>query len=341
MNEIYLRADGSSTIGLGHIYRLITIGQYLQDKFKIIFILNSFSEDFLVKIINSVGFDYIKLPTFDSIIDEANFIAVNIIGKRSLIVLDGYQFNSMYEITLKQNGSKVVLIDDIGDREIAADVILNHSPGALEIQYKLVNPDSKLYLGPEFAILREPFLKEAHKNIELPQLYSTIFISMGGADPHNLTAFFLQAMLKNEDVRHINILLGGANRNDYSAFLSNVKITFFNNLMPDKIIQLVKESDLAICPASTISMELIAIGIPIMAGYSENNQMNIYLGLQKNSCVIPMGNLLLLDEKQISLHFYENRKVETILDLLKKQKRLVDGDSDKRIYKIFNDLYPC
>jgi hypothetical protein len=63
--------------------------------------------------------------------------------------------------------------------------------------------------------------------------------------------------------------------------------------------------------------------------------------LQKNSCVIPMGNLLLLDEKQISLHFYENRKVETILDLLKKQKRLVDGDSDKRIYKIFNDLYPC
>ena len=338
MNKVFLRGDGNSTIGLGHIYRLITIGQYLFNEYEVVFIIKNQPDIFLQNIIKEYRFSFIELPEFKLIGNEADFIVSNIAKPGSFIVLDGYQFNSSYEKILTDFGIRVILIDDLGNRKIGADAVLNHSPGADEIRYQLLNNKTKLYLGTNYAILREPFLKEALKKERLFDPYSIIFMSMGGADPQNLTTFFLNSLVNNPHVGQINVLIGGANKNDYSGYLNSDKIVFFKNLSPDEIIGLAKKCDLTICPSSTISIELISIGIPMLTGYFEENQKNIYSGLIKNKLAFPMGDIMILDDEKVTECFYKYRNTILISEIVKNQKHLLDGKSNERILNLFKDL---
>src|SRR5262245_15747675 len=70
----------------------------------------------------------------------------------SAIVLDSYAWSSDDIQKLTQTGLRVVIIDDLADRILPVDVIVNPSPVVVPSQYAAL-PGTRFLLGPQFAIL--------------------------------------------------------------------------------------------------------------------------------------------------------------------------------------------
>jgi spore coat polysaccharide biosynthesis predicted glycosyltransferase SpsG len=71
------------------------------------------------------------------------------------IAVDGYHFKDDYQKALKDNGLKVLFIDDYGHcNHYCADYVLNQNIYASESIYPSREPQTKLLLGLRHALLR-------------------------------------------------------------------------------------------------------------------------------------------------------------------------------------------
>ena len=109
-----------------------------------------------------------------------------LVGADDIIVLDGYDFNESYQDALiSSSKASLVCIDDIHSYPFRADVIINSSGGITPLEYTS-HPDTLFYLGPQYTLLRKPFLEMAEKRRKRLK-NQDVFICLGGADPGNQT----------------------------------------------------------------------------------------------------------------------------------------------------------
>jgi len=148
LNRIFIRADGSAKIGLGHLVRCNALAFMLKNDFQIFFVCKEIPDEIFTEITNN-GF---QVLTIDS---EKDFF--KILSKNEIVVIDHYGLGTNYQKQIKELGCKLVCIDDLHDKEFYADVIINHAEGILVEDYKCKSC-TKLYLGINYALLRFPFL---------------------------------------------------------------------------------------------------------------------------------------------------------------------------------------
>jgi spore coat polysaccharide biosynthesis predicted glycosyltransferase SpsG len=148
LNKVFIRADGSSEIGLGHLIRCNALALMLKNEFQIIFACKEIPIEIFTKISNN-GF---HIQSIDS---EDDFF--KILSKDEIVVIDHYGLDTNYQKKIKELGCKLVCIDDLHDKEFFADVIINHAEGILAKDYSC-KPYTKLFLGIKYALLRHPFL---------------------------------------------------------------------------------------------------------------------------------------------------------------------------------------
>ena len=91
--KIIFRADGSSTIGMGHFIRTLALAEMLKDDFHCIYATQSPSE-FQIKEIENVCKSWVGLPP-----DETHFdVFLNYVNSDEIVTLDNYYFDSEYDI---------------------------------------------------------------------------------------------------------------------------------------------------------------------------------------------------------------------------------------------------
>ena len=129
LKKIILRADGNSNIGLGHLYRIFALAEIYSNNYECIFVTKCSSE----LSIFPKGYKLILIPNQVSTKDEPKWLNNFFNSNKFLIILDGYHFNYNYQINLKKIGFNILLIDDFVEKNIAADVVVNH---ALSIKIK-------------------------------------------------------------------------------------------------------------------------------------------------------------------------------------------------------------
>jgi UDP-2,4-diacetamido-2,4,6-trideoxy-beta-L-altropyranose hydrolase len=177
--------------------------------------------------------------------------------------------------------------------------------------------------------------------IELNSNDSTIqkiLVSMGGADVHNISGKVMSALSSMEEIKKVYVLVGKVNQHNYDL-PKDSKFEIKNNLSSVEICNLLRECQLAICPASTTAIEACAIGIGILSGYTAENQMDILKGLEKNNCIINMGNLLDVSENEIIENITGLFKSKNQLNSMKiAQSNIIDGKSPNRFLELFNKL---
>ena len=81
---------------------------------------------------------------------------VNALQGNEIVVLDGYNFDTVYQTEIKSKGCKLVCIDDIHAYHFVADVVINHAPDISREQYSCESY-TKLYLGTEYLLLKKLF----------------------------------------------------------------------------------------------------------------------------------------------------------------------------------------
>ena len=329
--KILFRADGNSQIGLGHIYRCIGIAQRLKNYFSIIIAIHEPSESIQHNI--ELNAKLIKLPKFESYLEEATYIAKEIVQKLkiSIITLDGYFFDTQYQKILKEkNIITLVSIDDYQPFHYLSDIVINHAAG-LNVNMFSTEEYTRLYLGEDFLLLRNEFLHFRQKPKVISEI-KEIFICFGGTDEENYTYKILNSLVSDQDLR-FHVVIGSSNCNINSIkklHEGNKNIKLYINLSPKELADVMFNSQLGIIPSSTVSLEAQCCKMVLITGLTAKNQISIYNGLIQKNTVFGIQNF----------SSYNFSKLKILLARIKKQNfyfEPIDSKSDHLI-TLFRDI---
>jgi UDP-2,4-diacetamido-2,4,6-trideoxy-beta-L-altropyranose hydrolase len=331
--KIIFRADGSPSIGYGHVNRCLSLISILHEEFDCVFVSHN-TIPFLADRLESLGIPLllvseIRYPSADARgkDEEVPFDMTGIIQGNEIVVLDGYWFGPQFQRAIKQTGVKLVYIDDLAAFEQVADVVINQSPGLSESAYvNLIAKKTKLFVGPAYSTVKVPDrIRHRAKSFES---FSRLLICMGGADPMNFTT----ALLRQHEAliaryREVIVLLGAGfqmyQQVELAISTSNTRVEI--NLPKDDVYDLMAWASSAILPASTMAVEYAHVGGLLAIVQTAGNQKYFYKGLLDLDCAVVPERLTSFDSEAFEKMFFA-------------QRRIFDGRSDERLLKIFHTI---
>lgn len=326
--KIYIRADGSASIGLGHIVRCISLAYMLKNDFSIHFFSMEIPGSLKNEILQ-IGWDITEIA------NESDFL--NQITGNEIILLDGYQFDSEYQKQIKKKGCKLACINDFHDQYFFADLVINHAPGITEDDYES-EPYTRFLLGPDYSLLRPEFLdrKPIEKKCSTGPI-KTIFVCFGGSDSRNLTAKILSWIPSGGYL--VTVVLGNAfsHQKELNKVIDDRKdleVIVKSSLSAIEMREELEQADLAIVPSSGILFEVISQGVPVISGYYVDNQLGIYNGFKELGCIMDARFF----EKKDFLEVLEVIDFQIQNKIRQNQKKTIDGLSGSRIQKEFKKL---
>lgn len=290
--RIYFRADAGKEIGYGHFIRTLALADMLKDDFDCVFVTQA-PTDYQKAEVAKVC-QLVELPATD----EKFSLFLDMLHGDEIVVLDNYFYGTEYQQAIKGKGCKLVCIDDMHDKHYVADVVINH--GLSNKKLFDVEPYTRLCLGYCWALLRKPFYESILQRKEISDIDSLkILLCFGGVDSFRLTEKFARLLLAWDKKCEITAILGDGYLPD--SEISTFPINILKNIPASEMANLFSSCDLAILPASTVSLEALSRHSKIAAGYYVDNQKEIYEEYVSRNKIIPLGDLKNVDWHKLSL----------------------------------------
>lgn len=332
--KIIFRADGNSSTGLGHLYRIFSLVEIVKDTFDFICLTHESS----VRTIIPETYKTNIIPQKISSEQEADWLVDRFNPEDHIIIADGYQFNSSYQKAVKEKGFTLIYIDDLVKEHMYADIVINHAPSIEEEVYSK-ETYTTIARGTQYALLRPGFLDLAKKERKINTI-DTVFVCFGGTDPFNLTYKAVKALFKIDNIKAIHIVLGGAYKHTNVLALKSdsKKVHVHKNLTEEELIKVMLQCNFAIAPASTILYELCCVKMPILSGYYVANQELIYDGFSQNKAIFKAGNIEKYSEEDFLRELGGILDKNNFEEQLIAQSNLFDGQIKERHIKIINSL---
>jgi len=336
-HRIVLRADGNSIIGLGHVIRLLGLFEFIKNEFDCVFLIRK-PELKLKHIIGSYCRFLILEGTLKDEIEELSYL----LDSNDIVVLDGYYFDEEYQQYIKSKVHKLVMIDDKAEAYFYADLVINHGGALMKAKYK-TEPYTRLLLGTDYLILRNEFL-EAALTKRIVTKVDSVFICMGGADPFNITIKALKASIKCDFISRIIVITGSAysNNDDLKKALVEAPrskdVLYENNVNPSRLVELIRMCEIAICPSSSIALEVCCVKAGLLTGIVTDNQESIHNMLVSSDCCLSLNDFNETSVESIQVNLYRMNNVDYINTLIKNQSENIDGLSGRRFLQEFKLL---
>ena len=302
MLKIVIRADASINIGVGHVMRCVTLAKELKEHgADISFICRDF-QGHLKKLIQKQGFIVNLLPApkkeyirKENDLKHKSWLAVpwqqdaeevkDILGNEIVdwLIVDHYGIDYKWHKSLRGCTKHLMVVDDLADRKLDCDVLLDQTYGREQAAYASIVPKySRLFLGTEYALLRSEFSKLRYKAIEkrkgTPSI-KRILVSMGSMDPNNLTGQVLTGLAKVDwqERPAIDVILGSKSPELKSIIDLSIKSILDINVLQDieNMSELILEADLAIGAGGTTSWERCCLGLPSLIVQLAENQKQV------------------------------------------------------------------
>lgn len=274
--KIVFRADGYESIGMGHIYRCITLAyQFIEHDVEIV--TNCDYIDGIRKIQQT------RLP-YHLVKDNEEFIDYIKNNSVDIVVNDVLNTDKEYICKLKKNVPRVVNFEDQGDGAIYADAVVNAI-------YDNEPQRENLYNGFKYFVIRDEFLR-ATKNA-FNKDTKNILAMFGGSDPSNMSLRLYKIFQKisetNPDVR-FNIITGIG-----YMYKDELKSDEKHNIYVHNDVQLVSEfmseADLAITSQGRTIYELACMGVPsIVLAHHVRETTHIFANLKNGFINLGVGS---------------------------------------------------
>jgi UDP-2,4-diacetamido-2,4,6-trideoxy-beta-L-altropyranose hydrolase len=193
------------------------------------------------------------------------------------VVLDDYRVDESYQLVLRRAGLCWLQFDYGLGQPLWANIIVNANPSANSIDYQRVlqNPNSRLLLGPRYAILRPEFLN--HNRRPFTSSIKQVLVTFGGGDDRGAVVFVLSTLLccTPESIRFLVI---SGEYNPRNAEIQNWiqqhgdrRVTLKIN--PVSVAELMLSCDLAIMAGGTGTHESVCCGLPMILIAIADNQI--------------------------------------------------------------------
>lgn len=204
------------------------------------------------------------------------------------VIVDHYAIDCRWESMLRCISKKIMVIDDLADRQHDCDLLLDQNYYCdMSARYvEKVPQHCKLLLGPSYALLRDEF-REKRKEVKLRDgLIKNLLIYFGGVDSKNYTSTVINFLIKKKSSLNVDVVIGKQHPNiqeiqDYCK--SN---GFTCHIQTEKMAELMAKSDLAICAGGASVWELFSMGLPSICISTASNQRQQIFDLQRAGLVI-------------------------------------------------------
>ena len=345
MNIIF-RVNASSEIGLGHLIRCLCLAKVLYKQgYNIFFICNKLHKN-IAGLIADKPYKLIFLNYSCNNIDNkksCELKALNTLLQEiehvSLLIIDDYNIDFRIESKFRLFVDKIMVIDDLANRKHDCDFFLDQNYYAnLESRYnhKIPNRSIKL-LGPKYALLREDFKIVKQRNIKRAYEFNNILITMGGADPNNITERILEILffyrVNNNYEFNLRVIIGPGFHSLKFAdkYKGHSWIEILNS--PNMSEQFIWADYCIGCSGSTI-WERCYLGLPSVIVIDGDNERELAYSCQSLGIVNCIENDDRLEENLI--HILNEINTLALKKMSKRCENIVDGLGAIRVANLIN-----
>jgi UDP-2,4-diacetamido-2,4,6-trideoxy-beta-L-altropyranose hydrolase len=334
-DNLYIRTDMNAEIATGHVMRCLSIADAASSLgLAPVFIL---ADDNALELVSGKGYEAVVLGTTWNHMDEELPALLDVIKKRNIksLLVDSYMVTYNYLKRLSEE-VKVSYIDDIDAFEYPVERIICYANFYSKCSYAKRNNEKDLLLGCKYAPLRQEFKNLSAKVVN--DNINRILLLTGGADPYHALKKILDALAGSGWA--IDVICGRYNTDyDYMVkkYQNDEKINIIQHT--NKLIDYMKEADVAISAGGSTLYELCAVGTPTITYALADNQLDNVRQF-KNDGLMPyvgdvrhddfVSNILGCMEMMAQTDY--RRKISA------KMQMLVDGNGAERIAKALGGL---
>jgi len=343
--KILIRVDSSREIGTGHTMRCLSLAIGLKEKCAEITFLSRDATGILVDLVRKQGFEVLVLPPgsgkkFHYEVAHSRWLGVSqkIDARESiaaagsdwdLVVVDHYGISSTWENEIRTHTKKILVIDDIADREHNCDFLVDQNlyNNATSRYDGKISSGAKLLLGPKFALLRHEF-RLARNKLSRKNGLKKILVFYGGADPANETQKALDGLLAlKKGAIGVTVVCGPSNPHLGGLEKFCAKHSGFHLLHSvSNMAELMMDADLSLGGGGTTTWERCALGLPAIVTIMAENQREMAMAAEGAGVQIVAGDTSRVSSEMLGglvAKFSENP--ELLAAMTKSALCLVDG----------------
>lgn len=300
MNFLF-RADASRNIGLGHVMRCLSLadklratgwgvwfacrnwdghaGELIQQRGHDLIWIDVGQDGKTA----SLGADNTKSSSIPAEQDAAACVAAIMDLDIDWLVVDHYGLDASWHKALRDSVGKIMVIDDLANREYDCDLLLDQTYGRSAEDYqRLVPLHCRLLLGADYALLRPEFPRLRFSALERRQHsrgIQRILVSMGGSDPNNLSSRVLEGLdqVMWPKPPQVDLVLGSGFAHNETIRKQVAEYSTPVNIEENvsNMGELMHDADLAIGAGGVTSWERCCLGLPTLIVQSADNQSTV------------------------------------------------------------------
>lgn len=247
--KIILRADGEEKLGMGHIYRCLSLAYHLTGH-EILFVTRK-GYDLGIKKLEESNFKYKVIN------DNKDILKIINQYKPDILVNDILNTEKNYMLEIKKNVPRVVNFEDQGAGCRYADCVIN----ALFTEKNISNE----YNGFKYFFIRDEFLTALPK--QFSEKVKNIVVLFGGTDPSDLTRKTYN-ILKQISKEYVDIsfhIITGFGYQYKDSVLTNEECRIYVHNDVKRVSKYLAEADMAITAQGRTMYELACMGVPSIA----------------------------------------------------------------------------
>jgi CMP-N-acetylneuraminic acid synthetase/spore coat polysaccharide biosynthesis predicted glycosyltransferase SpsG len=317
--KVIIRVDGYNEIGLGHIYRTLTLANNIIDHEVI----------FLMEDKHNVGINIVQGQNYKVVRFSGDPLSEIKAIKPDIIINDILDTNQEYILALKEMGVKVFNFEDLGSGAEYADGVFNALyPGSV--------PSGSFYTGERYYCARNEFINIKPK--EIKEQVKNVLITFGGTDPNNLTLKTLNAISKSNYDFKITIILGPGYMHEELLYekinCSNKDVGVFRSVK--NIADYMVNADIILSSAGRTMYEIAMIGTPAVIIAQNYREMTHLFGHNYNGFVnlgihLENGEEKILNTLERLIYDFELRK--------RMNKRMLDHDLTRGLNRVLDIIF--
>ena len=324
--RILLVVTGNRNVGMGHIYRALSLADALLGN-DILFAGYSCSDEALA-LIDQHGHRFKSVKTLSGV---GEFLRES---TTDIVINDLLDTEDTYVRGLRSAGCFVVNFEDLGRGSMEAHLVFN----AL---YEYSSPPAQHRFGHKYVCLAEHYLLASP--VPFRERAETLLITFGGIDENNLTLRTCKALLKalHNKLKRVDIVVGPGfeHRQELEEFLQLLdkkarKLVCVHDSVAN-MARIIRDADIAVTSNGRTVYELAAMGVPAIC-ISQNDRETLHLFSRYSSGLLYLGIAPNVDTEAIEnaihglLHSSETRRPM--------RKALLEDDLRSGVERVKNEI---
>jgi len=268
--SLFIRADGSRGIGLGHVMRCHALAQEARRRGHAVCFLSRPLDRSGIAKLHVLGESVLPLAGPEDPASElrATLGALRLALRgeppaRAILVTDHNGLDAAWIRGARDAGPVVVSLNDLPRIRYASHLVVNGNVGAGKLPYE-TEPGVRLLLGPAYLFFRDEFFAPGIARTDQPDVARRMVVALGAGDPGNVTQRALEALEGASETLEVTLMAGAAYGHvealEAAAGRSRHRIRIERD--PPNPARIFAAAELAVCAGGSTAYEMAILGVP-------------------------------------------------------------------------------